>query len=195
MCHDSLWVILLSDGHHSTCLVAVVGCVFCNGFPAIHALLIQKQREPLRKIVKPSRYTKKTIMGHFNSNCIVWNPEHYVPDGLYACAALQCLFIDCLRDTYLHKQTTQTTRFRERHHTAREYRCFDKGDCSQIRQMIWMLNWNYKGIPTGGHGCSQHHFNIAGDRCIPVEKATTSSYPGEKPVCMTQEVACMVHIK
>ena len=57
-------------------------------------------------------YKRKIIMGDFNLNRIVWNPEPSVPDGLDENAP-ERLFIDCLQDTYLHQHVTQPTRFRE----------------------------------------------------------------------------------
>ena len=53
-------------------------------------------------------YKRKIIMGDFNLNRIVWNPEPSVD----ACSP-EILFIGCLQDTYLHQYVTHPARFRE----------------------------------------------------------------------------------
>ena len=41
----------------------------------------------------------------------------------------------------------------------------------------------------------QQHLNVAVDRWVPVKKVKTSSYAGQKPVCVTQETQRMVSRK
>ena len=75
---DSAWVRLMVDDQ-STCLV---GCVYRSGSPVIARTLDSKLHETLREMADLPGYKRKIIMGDFNLNRIVWNPEPSVPDGL-----------------------------------------------------------------------------------------------------------------
>ena len=126
---DSVWVRLMVDDQ-STCLV---GCVYRSGSPVIARTLDSKLHETLREMADLPGYKRKIIMGDFNLNRIVWNPEPSVPDGLDENAP-ESLFIDCLQDTYLHQHVTQPTRFREGQRPTSDDLILttDEGDISDI---------------------------------------------------------------
>ena len=61
-----------------------------------------------------------------------------------------------------------------------------------------MINWiqELQGkSPQGSMDIFQQHLNVAVDRWVPVKKAKTSSYAGQKLVWMTQETPRMVRRK
>ena len=126
--NDSVWVRLMVDDQ-STCLV---GCVYCSVSPVI-ARLYSKLHETLWEMADLPGYKGKIIMGDFNLNDIVWNPEPSVPDGLDEIAP-EWLFIDCLQDTYLHQHVTQPIRFREGQRSTCDDLILttDEGDMSDI---------------------------------------------------------------
>ena len=56
--------------------------MYRSGSTVIARILDSKLHETLREMADLPEYKRKIIMGDFNLNRIVWNPEPSVPDGV-----------------------------------------------------------------------------------------------------------------
>ena len=91
---------------------ALISCIYRSGSPE-KAL----QRDPemyrlLRSLALTPGYQTKTVVGDFNMNKITWTPDPELPPNISEDSA-EYKFVECMRDTFLHQNITEPTRFRE----------------------------------------------------------------------------------
>lgn len=90
----------------------LIGCVYRSGTPETARQRDKQLHAALRHSSEASGITHALVMGDFNLNRIVWDPEPSIPHT-YRDGSDEQRFIEVIRDTYYHQHVHKPTRYRQ----------------------------------------------------------------------------------
>ena len=106
---DAVWISIKGAGSRSKILV---GCIYRSGTRDTAIKYDHNLNAAMRDYSRKQGYQQKFLVGDFNLNSIVWNPAPILPSNINENSP-EYLFVECLRDTFLHQHVTEPTRYRE----------------------------------------------------------------------------------
>ena len=106
---DGVWVSIKGAGTRNKILL---GCIYRSGTKATATQHDPDLHAAIRDFSRQVGYQQKYLVGDFNLNKITWDPSPIIPENANE-ASPECIFVDCVRDTFLHQHVFEPTRYRE----------------------------------------------------------------------------------